>query len=69
MRPPIIVGGQKVTTLIDLGAQVSSVSSRFCKWMTLTVHPLDRLLDLEGTGGSAIPSLGYVTDLRYKGLQ
>ena len=32
---PVIVDGQKVTALIDLGAQVSSVSSGFCKWMTL----------------------------------
>ena len=56
---PIIVDGQKVTTLIDLQAQVSSVSSGFCEWMTLKVHPLDRLLELEGTRGSAIPYLGY----------
>ena len=28
--------------------------------MALKVHPLDRLLDLEGTGGSAIPFLGYI---------
>ena len=27
--------------------------------MTLKVHPLGRLLELEGTGGSAIPLLGY----------
>ena len=57
---PIIVDRQKVTTLIDSGAQVSSVSSGFCNWMTLKVHPLDRLLELEGTGGSTIPFLGYV---------
>ena len=56
---PIIVDRQKVTTLIDLTAQVSSVSSGFCKWTTLKVHPLDRLLELVSTGGSAIPYLGY----------
>ena len=28
--------------------------------MTLKVHPLDRLLELEGTRGSTIPYLGYV---------
>ena len=37
---PIIVDGQKVTTLINSGAQVSSVSSGFCKQMALKVHPL-----------------------------
>ena len=56
----IIVDGQKVTTLIDSGAQVSSVSSGFCKWMTLKVHPLDSLLELESIRGLAIPYLGYV---------
>ena len=57
---PIFVDRQKVTALIDLGAQVSSVSSGFCEQMNLKVHPLDRLIVLEGTGGSAIPYLGYV---------
>ena len=57
---PIIIDGKKVITLIDLGAKVSSVSSGFCKWITLKIHPLDRLLELEGTRGSAIPYLGYV---------
>ena len=28
--------------------------------MTLKVHPLDRLLEQDGTGGSAIPYLGYI---------
>ena len=57
---PIITDGQKVTTLIDSGAQVSSVSSGFCKQMALKVHPLDRLLELETAGGSAIPYLGML---------
>ena len=55
----IIVDGQ-VTVLINLEAQVSSVSSGFCEQMTVKVHPLDRLLELDGTRGSAIPYLGYV---------
>ena len=57
---PIIVDGQKVTALTNLGTQISSASSGFCKQMTLKVHPLDRLLELESTGGSAIPYLGFV---------
>ena len=59
-KAPIIVDGQKVAALINLGVQVSSVSSGFCKWMALRVHPLDRMLELEGTGGLAIPYLGCV---------
>ena len=54
----IIIDGQKVMALINPGAQVSNVSSGFCEWMALKVHPLERLLEPEGTGGSAIPYLG-----------
>ena len=46
--------------LINLGAQVLSVSSWFCEDLALQIQPLGRLLELEGTGSSAIPYLGYV---------
>ena len=59
-KAPVIVDGKLVTTLIDSGAQVSSESSGFCGQMVLRVHPLNRLLELEGTGGSAIPHTRYV---------
>ena len=54
---PVIMDGQRMTALIDLGAQVSSISSWFCEHLTLQIQPLGRLLELEGTGGSAIPYL------------
>ena len=57
---PVIVDGQRMTTLIDLGAQVSSISSQFCEDLALQIQPLGWLLELEGTGGSAIPYLGFV---------
>ena len=56
----IIVDWQKVNTLTDLGAQVSGVNSGIFEQKTLKIHPLDRLLELEGTGHSAILYLGYV---------
>ena len=38
--------------------------------MTLKVHPLDWLLELEGTRGSAIPYVGYVeVNLQIPGIQ
>ena len=38
--------------------------------MALDFHPLDRLLELEGTGGSAIPYLGYVeVNLQIPGIK
>ena len=45
--------------LINWRAQVSSISSGFCKQMTLKVHPLDRLLKLEGTSRATTLYLGY----------
>ena len=44
---PIIVDEQKVIMLINLGAQVSIVSCGFCEWMTLKVHPVDRLMQIK----------------------
>ena len=65
---PVIVDGQKVTALIDSGAQVSSISSGFCDLLALEVHPWGRLL--EGTGGSIIPYLGYVeVNLQIPGIK
>ena len=49
-----------MTTLIDSGGQVSSISSWFCLELTLQIQPLGRLLELEGTGGSAVPYLRFV---------
>ena len=67
---PLIVDGQKVAALIDSGAQVSSISSGFCELLTLEVHPLGKLLKLEGTGGSAIPYLGYIeVNLQIPGIK
>ena len=49
-----------MTALIDLGAQVSSISSQFCGDHALQIQPLGQLLELEGTGASAIPYFGFV---------
>ena len=49
-----------MTVLIDSGAQGSSISSGLGELLTLEVHPLGQLLDLEGTGGLAIWYLGYI---------
>ena len=47
---PVIVDGKEMTTLIDLGAQVSSISSQFCGELALQIQPLGQLLEPEGTG-------------------
>ena len=40
--------------------QVLSISAQFCKEVTLQIQPLGWLLELEGTGGAAIPYLRFV---------
>ena len=57
---PVIVDGQRMTVLIDSGAQVSSISSQFCEDLVLQIQPLSWLLELEGTGGSTIPYLVFM---------
>ena len=57
---PVLVDGQNAIALIDSGAHVSSITSGFSDLLALEVHPLGRLLELEGTGGSVIPYLGYL---------
>ena len=56
----MIVDRQGMTALIDLGAQVSSISSQFCGDFVLQIQPLCQLLELDGTGGSTISYLRFV---------
>ena len=55
---PVIVDGQETTTLIDLGAQVSSVSAKFCEDLMLQIKPLGWFLELEGTGAQSSHTSG-----------
>ena len=59
-----------MTTLIDSGAQVPTLSSQFCKDLVLQIQPLGQLLELEGTGGSATPYLGFMeVNLQIPGIR
>ena len=69
-KSPVIVDGQEMTALIDLGPQVSSVSSQFCENLALQIQPLGQLLELEGTGGTVIPYLGFTeVNLQIPGIK
>ena len=66
----MLIDWQETIALIVSGAQVSSVSSQFCKELALEIQPLGQLLELEGTGGSTIPYLGFVeVNLQIPGIQ
>ena len=67
---PVLIDRQETIALIDSSAHVSSVSSQFCKELALEIPPLGQSLELEGTGGSAIPYLGFVeVNLQIPGIQ
>ena len=65
-----MIDGQETMALIDSGAQVSSVSSQFCKELALEIQPLGWLLELGGDRGSVIPYLGFMeVNLQIPGIQ
>ena len=55
----IFINEQEVTSLLDGGADCSSISSEYCKKQGIPIYPLDDLLRLTGTGGHDIPYLGF----------
>ena len=57
---PVVMDGCEVAALVDLGAQISNISAQLCEDLGLEIQPLGWLLELEGTGGAAIPYLGFV---------
>ena len=57
---PVVVDGHEVAALVDSGAQVSNISAQLCKDLGLEIQPFGQLLELEGTGGAAIPYLRFV---------
>ena len=67
---PVIVDGCEVAALVDLGAQVLTISAQLCEELGLKIQPLGQLLELEGTGGAAIPYLRFVeVNLQIPGIR
>ena len=58
----VVIDGHEVTALIDSRAQVSNISVQLCQDLDLKIQPLGWLLELEVTGGAAIPYLGFIED-------
>ena len=59
-KAPVVIDGHEVAALVDLGEQVLTMSAHLCEELGLKIQPLGRLLELEGTGSTAIPYLGFV---------
>ena len=46
----IVINGHPVTALLDTGSQVTYISEAFCQANSIQIHPLDKLVEIEGTG-------------------
>ena len=57
---PAIVEGVPITSLVDSGACMSAMVKSFAEELQLEIKPLKTILDIEGTGGGAVPYHGYV---------
>ena len=67
---PAVMDGHEVIALVELGAQVSNISAQLCEDLGLKIQPLGWLLELEGTGGAAIPYLRFVeVNLQISGIR
>ena len=55
-----MVEGQKARALIDSGSQLSSISLAQVKKLKLNPWQLHSVLQIESSGGSEVPYLGYV---------
>ena len=47
----IMVNGKSVTALLDTGSQVTHISQDYCQAMGIPIHPINQLVQIEGTGG------------------
>ena len=50
----IVINGHPVTALLDTGSQVTHISEAFCHANDIQIHPLDQLVEIEGTGGTVL---------------
>ena len=50
----IVINGHPVTALLDTGSQVTHINEAFCQANNIQIHPLDKLVEIEGTGGTLL---------------
>ena len=56
----VVINGHPVTALLDTGSQVTHISEAFCQANNIQIHPLDKLVEIEGMWGDIIKYLGYI---------
>ena len=56
----VIIEGQEMRALLDMGSQLSSILWTWVKRLNLEPKQLQSILQIEGSGGLEVPYLGYV---------
>ena len=56
----IVINRHPVTTLLDTGSQIAHVSQDFCLAKGIQIHPMNQLVDIQGTEGDSIQYVGYI---------
>ena len=56
----IMVNGHPMTALLDTGSQATHNSEAFCQANNIQIHPLDKLVEIEGIEGDLIKYIGYI---------
>ena len=59
----IMINGHPVTALLDTGSQVTHISEAFCHANNFQIHPLDKLVEIEGTGGTLLKTQAILKPL------
>ena len=54
----IEIEGQKVKALLDTGANMSCIIKQFMDELELEIHSINKMFDIEGTGGGLVPYFG-----------
>ena len=50
----IMINGHPVTALLDTGSQVTHIRGAFCQANNIQIQPLNKLVEIEGTGGTLL---------------
>ena len=50
----IVINGHPVTAFLDTESQVTHMSEAFCQAKGFQIHPLSQLVEIQGTGGTAL---------------
>ena len=66
----VVMDGHEMAALVDLGAQVSTISAQLCEELGLKVQPLGWLFGTRGNRGASIPYLRFVeVNLQIPGIR